>query len=245
MIIVGRHPVLEAIKAGKNIEKVILQFGVKGPVIDEIRRLARQRGIRVTEADRNRFRGLSSSSSAQGVAAMMAETEYVETDEILNVARSRGEVPFILVLDGIEDPHNLGALIRTADAAGVHGVVLPKHLGAPLSETAVKSSAGAALHLSIAKVANLSTALNELKRQGLWIVGTDERAEKTYVEADFKGPVALVVGSEGKGIRRLVKEQCDILVRIPMYGKVASLNASVAGALVIFEVARSRRDSRS
>ncbi|MCX6143879.1 MAG: 23S rRNA (guanosine(2251)-2'-O)-methyltransferase RlmB, partial [Ignavibacteriales bacterium] len=163
----------------------------------------------------------------------------------LQVSADKNESPFLLVLDGSEDPHNVGALIRTAECAGVHGVILPKHHAATLNETVAKASAGASLHLPAAKVTNIASALEELRSRGVWIVGTDMQGEKAYDEMDYRGAIAIVVGNEGKGIRRLVKEKCDFLVKIPMYGKIGSLNASVAGGLILFAAARSRQTTQA
>jgi len=240
-IIVGRQPVAEALKAGKPIEKIVLLYGVKGTAIEHIRQLAKQRGIAVAESNRQRFRELAEDATTQGVVALVATKEYIELEDILAEAVKKGEPPFILVLDEIEDPHNVGALIRSAEAAGAHGVIITKHHSATLSQTVAKTSAGASVHLPAAKVTNLAQALDELKKAGVWIVGTTPDAEKAYYELDLKSPVAVVVGNEGKGMRKLITEKCDFLARIPMYGKVGSLNASVAGALVMFEVARARR----
>jgi 23S rRNA (guanosine2251-2'-O)-methyltransferase len=239
-IVIGRQPVLEAIKSDRAIEKILMQYGIHGEIIDRIRRLAKQRSIPVVELDRERFREVSSDSSAQGVAAIFGSTQYEDLDSILKVASDHNEPAFVLILDEIEDPHNMGALIRTAECAGVHGVVIPRHHSATVNETVVKASSGATLHLPIAKVANIAMTIDELKEAGLWIIGTASDGDKTLYEADFKGPIAVVIGNEGKGIRRLVREKCDFLVKIPLYGKLDSLNASVAGALVMFEAARVR-----
>ncbi len=240
-IIVGRQPVVEALKAGTPIEKIVLLYGVKGNAIERIRQLAKQRGIAVAESNRQRFRELAEDATTQGVVALVATKDYVEVEDIIAGAQRKGEPPFVLVLDEIEDPHNVGALIRSAEAAGAHGVVMTKHHSATMSQTVAKTSAGASVHLPAAKVTNLAHTLDELKKAGLWIVGTTPEAEKLYYEVDLKSPVAVVVGSEGKGMRKLITEKCDFLVRIPMYGKIESLNASVAGALVMFEVAKARR----
>ena len=239
-LIVGRQPVLEALKSARQLEKVMLVFGVHGAAIQRIRQLAREQGIAVSEIDKKRFGELCHDVAAQGVAAVVATREYVDIDEILSVARRKGEPPFVVILDEIEDPHNLGALIRTAECAGAHGVVIPKHHSATITQTVVKTSAGASLLIPIAKVTNLTRTLEELKGQGLWIVGADMRGERMYDDFDYSGALALVVGSEGKGIRRLVKEKCDFVVKIPLFGKIESLNASVAGAIMMYEVARTR-----
>lgn len=238
--IVGRKPVLEALRSRQPLEKVIIAFGTHGKALDDIRREARRNGVPVTEVDREKFRQIADESTAQGVAAIGAVKAYVEVEDLLEVAQQKGEKPFLLILDEIEDPHNLGALIRTAECAGVHGVIIPKHHSASINETVSKTSAGASLHLPAARVANIVQSIELLKEKGLWVVGTDSSGEKLYSEADYSGPIAIVVGNEGKGIRKLVKEKCDFLVRIPLRGKIASLNASVAGALVMFEASKRR-----
>ncbi|HEY4613680.1 MAG TPA: 23S rRNA (guanosine(2251)-2'-O)-methyltransferase RlmB [Bacteroidota bacterium] len=245
-LIFGRQPVLEALKSGTAIEKVLILFGTKGSAIDKIRALAKQHGVPVTEADKQKFRVLipkeqADESTTQGVVALLGTQAYVEIDGLLAAAKAKNEPPFLLILDELEDPHNVGALIRTAECAGVHGVIVPKHHSATIGETVAKTSAGASLHLPIARVSNIVQAMEELKEHGVWIIGTAMEGDRTYYEADYKGPIAIVVGNEGRGIRRLVKEKCDFLVRIPLYGKIESLNASVAGALVMFEAVKARR----
>lgn len=238
--IVGRKPVLEALRSRLPLEKVVIAFGTHGKAVDDIRRQARQGGIPVTEVDRERFRQIADQSTAQGVAAIAAGKAYVEVEDLLETALQKGEKPFLLILDEIEDPQNLGALIRTAECAGVHGVVIPRHHSATINETVAKTSAGASLHLPAARVANIVQTIDFLKKKGVWVVGTDSSGGKLYHEADYSGPLAIVVGNEGRGIRKLVKEKCDFLVRIPLRGKMSSLNASVAGALVLFEAAKKR-----
>ncbi len=242
-LVTGRQPVIEAIRSGKGIEKVLLQYGGRGESIERIKKLAKQHSIPVVEVDRNRFVEIAPEASAQGVAALFESAHYEDVEAILKTASDRGEPPFLLVLDEIEDPHNMGALIRTAECAGVHGVVIPRHHSATVNETVVKASAGATFHLPIAKVANIATTLEELKKAGLWIIGTAADGDRALYDADYKGAIAVVVGNEGKGMRRLVKERCDFLVRIPLYGKLSSLNASVAGGLVLFEAARVRHSN--
>jgi len=241
-LITGRQPVLEALKSDQSLEKIVLVYGARGAGIDRIRQQAKRRGVPVTEMDRARFEQLAGTSS-QGVAAFGSEKEYVDIDALLDIARQRNEPPFLLVLDEIEDPHNLGALIRTAECAGMHGVILPKHHSASINETVAKTSAGASVHLPAAKVGNIAQTLEELKRQGVWIIGADSGGDRSYAEADYRDPVAIVIGNEGRGLRRLVKEKCDFLVRIPLFGKIDSLNASVAGGLVMFEAARRRQEN--
>ena len=240
-LIIGRRPVLESLRSDTPPEKIYILFGTRGNALLQIQQLAKRQGVPVKEIDRQRFLELSSDPNAQGVLAIGATKQYVDIEALLQVSADKNESPFLLVLDEIEDPHNVGALIRTAECAGIHGVILPKHHAATLNETVAKASAGASLHLPAAKVTNIASTLEELRSRGVWIVGTDMRGEKAYDEMDYRGAIAIVVGNEGKGIRRLVKEKCDFLVNIPMYGKIGSLNASVAGGLVLFAAARSRQ----
>ncbi len=239
--IVGRKPILEALKAGTAIEKIAVLPGLQGRLIAEIRTLAGKQNIPVQELDHQRFRALAGNMKTQGMIAVLAHSyTYSTIEAMLARAASRGEQPFLLILDEIEDPHNLGALIRTAECAGAHGVIVPKHRSAPISTTVTKTSAGATAHIPIALVTNIVTTIGELKKEGLWITGLDAGGEKLYTQVEYTGPTALVVGNEGRGIRRLVKEHCDFLVHIPLLGKIASLNASVAGAVVMYEVVRQR-----
>ena len=238
--IVGRNPVLEALKSGKPIEKIFFLFGVQGGSVGKIRHLAKQRGILCADVGREKFEEMVGDAPAQGIAALAAEKSYVDVDDILAVADSRREAPFLLVLDEIEDPQNLGALIRTAECAGVHGVVIPKHHAAHVSTAVGKASAGASEHMSVAKVTNIAACLDELKEAGVWVVGAAPEGVKIFTEIDYSMPVAVVIGSEGKGLRKLVREKCDFLVKIPLFGKVESLNASVAGALLMYEVVKKR-----
>jgi len=240
-IIAGRNPVMEALKAGTLIEKVVILAGVKGNIIEKIRQMAKRNRVPCVEVGKQKFRDLVSDTTTQGVVAVVGTKAYVEVDDILAVAKERNEPPFVLILDEIEDPQNLGALIRTAECAGVHGGVIPKHHAATVNQTVSKTSAGASEHLPVAKVTNIVATLEELKSKGLWIVGADAGAEKMYTEIDYTMPIALVIGNEGKGIRQLVKEKCDFVVKIPLYGKVGSLNASVAGALILYEAVRKRK----
>ena len=241
-MIFGRQPVLEALKSGTSLDKILILFGVKGSAIEKIRSLAKQQGIPVTEANKQRFRELAEDSTTQGVVAIVSTKTYSGVEDLLAIAKTKNEPPFLLILDELEDPQNVGALIRTAECAGVHGVIVLKHHSAPIGPTIAKTSAGASLHMPIAKVSNIAQTIDELKEHGLWILGTVMDGDRLYYEADYKGPIAIVVGNEGRGIRRLVKEKCDFLVKIPLYGKIESLNASVAGALVLFEAAKARRN---
>jgi 23S rRNA (guanosine2251-2'-O)-methyltransferase len=239
-LIVGKQPVLEALKSRQPIERILILHGTTGSHIDQAKQLARKLAIPVKETDKECFFELAGETLAQGIIAIIDSYHYVEIEEILAVAQKKNEQPFILILDEIEDPHNLGALIRSAECAGMHGIVIPLHNAASINSTVVKTSAGATAHLPIARVTNIAQTLDELKKAGVWIVGTEMESDKLYYEHDYRGSLAIVIGNEGKGIRRLVKEKCDFLVKIPMHGKIESLNASVAGALVMFEAAKSR-----
>jgi 23S rRNA (guanosine2251-2'-O)-methyltransferase len=230
-IIAGRKPVMEALKSGTRIEKIVFLVGVQGNVIRELRALADRHSVPVTQANKQEFRELAPDQTTQGVVALVQSRTFAPLDEILTLPSRRGEKGFVLILDGIEDPHNLGALIRTAECTGVHGVILPKHNSAPITSTVVKASAGATEHVAMTEVTNITATLEELKKEGYWIVGLDGESDRLYTDVDYAVPVGLVIGSEGKGIRRLVRDHCDHLV----------LNASVAGALAMYEVARRRR----
>jgi len=239
-LIVGRQPVLEALKSRQPIERILILHGTGGSHIDQAKQLARKLAIPVKETDKERFAELAGDDLTQGIIAVIDSYRYVEIEEILAVAQQKNEPPFILILDEIEDPHNLGALIRSAECAGIHGIIIPLHNSASVNSTVAKTSAGATAHLPIARVTNIAQTLDELKKSGVWIVGAEMESDKLYYEHDYRGSLAIVIGNEGKGIRRLVKEKCDFLVKIPMHGKIESLNASVAGALVMFEAAKSR-----
>ena len=238
--IAGRQPLLEALKSRQPIDQILILHGTAGAQIQQIKQLAREQRIAVKEADKERFREVSGDTVTQGVLALVNDYRYAEIEDILALAQRQNEPPFLLVLDEIEDPHNLGALVRTAECAGVHGVIIPKHHVASVNQTVIKTSAGATSHMPIARVTNIAQTLDELKKANIWIVGTDMQAEKKYFEYDYRGAVAVVIGSESSGMRRPVKEKCDFLVSIPMHGKIASLNASVAGGLVLFEAAKLR-----
>ena len=240
-IIAGRNPVLEALKAGTIIESIVILAGVKGTAIEKIRAMAKRDRVPCVEVGKQKFRELVSDTTTQGVVAIVGTKTYAGVDDILHVAAARNEPPLVLILDEIEDPQNLGALIRTAECAGIHGVIIPKHHAAEVNATVAKTSAGASEHLAVAKVVNISNTIEELKENGLWVVGTDSNAETVYTQAEYAGPVAIVIGNEGRGIRQLVKEKCDFLVKIPLYGKIGSLNASVAGALIMYEAVRKRK----
>ena len=239
-LIVGRQPVLEALKSRQPIERILILHGTTGSHIDQAKQLARKLAIPVKETDKEHFIELAGDILTQGIIAIIDSYHYVEIEDILAIAQQKIEPPFILILDEIEDPHNLGALIRSAECAGIHGIIIPLHNAASVNSTVAKTSAGATAHLPIARVTNIAQAIDELKKVGVWIVGTEMESDKLYFEHDYRGSLAIVVGNEGKGIRRLVKEKCDFLVKIPMHGKIESLNASVAGALVMFEAMKKR-----
>lgn len=240
-IIAGRQPVIEALRAGTIIEKVVILAGVKGGIIEKIKQMAKRNRVPVVEVGKQKFRDLVSDTTTQGVVAIVGTKSYVEIDTLLEIAKERNEPAFILILDEIEDPHNLGALIRTGECAGIHGAVIPKHHAASVNQTVAKTSAGASEHVPVAKVTNIANTIEELKQQGVWTVGLDPSAEKLYTEIDYTSPIAVVIGNEGKGIRQLVREKCDFLAKIPVFGQVESLNASVAGALVMYEAVKRRK----
>jgi 23S rRNA (guanosine2251-2'-O)-methyltransferase len=232
---------MEALRSGTRVEKVVFLAGAQGNAIRELRALAEQRHVPVVEASKQEFRELATDQTTQGVVALVPTKQFLPLEEVLAIPRARGETGFLLVLDEIEDPHNLGALVRTAECAGVHGVIIPKHHSSPVTTAVVKASAGATEHMAMAEVTNVTSAIEDMKKEGYWVVGLDGTGDKLYTEVDYTPPVALVVGNEGRGIRRLVREHCDHLVRIPLRGKIESLNASVAGALAMFEIVRKRR----
>lgn len=242
--IVGRNPVLEILKTGKNIQKILVAKGEHRGSIKKIIGIAKDRNIIIQQVDKNKLGQLSGDNVHQGVVALVSPYEYSSIDEILSNANKKGEPPFVLILDGIEDPHNLGSVIRTAEAGGVHGIIIPKRRAAQVTQTVYKSSAGAVEYLSVAKVTNISDTIEELKNKGLWIYGSEMDAEEYYFDRDLKGPIALVIGSEGKGISRLVKEKCDGLLKIPMWGEISSLNASNAASILIYEVVRQNHGSK-
>ena len=239
-IIEGRNAVTAALKSGRQIDKLYVRRGEnKGSMLPIIAK-AKERGIPVVEIDRAKLDSMSETGVHQGVIARIPPYEYKTVDDILNIAREKGEPPFIVILDHLEDPHNLGRIIRTANCAGVHGVIISKHDGVTLTAAAVKASAGAASFTPVARVNNIAQTVDYLKEQGIWVTGADAAGDRSIYEADLKGAVALVVGGEDKGISRLTASKCDFLVGIPMKGDVNSLNASVAAALMIYETMKQR-----
>lgn len=235
----GKNPVLEALKSGRTIEKILVARGSSEGSVREILKRAREKRLVIQEVDRSRLDDLAQSNAHQGIIAYVTPYDYVDLDHILQRARDLGEDPFIIVLDEITDPHNLGAIIRTAECSGVHGIVIQKRRSVGLTPAAIKASAGAVEYLPVAKVTNIATSLETLKKEGLWVAGADMGAD-LYTGQDLTGPIALVVGSEGHGLSRLVKEKCDFLVSIPQKGRVESLNASVAAGILMYEIVRQR-----
>jgi len=238
-LIEGRNPVLEALKSGREIDKLFVQKNVGEGSIRQIIAIAREKKILIKEVDKAKLDGLSSTRNHQGVIASAALYKYYEVDDMLNAAKEKGEDPFIIILDEITDNNNLGSVLRTADAAGVHGVIIPKRRAVSLTPAVAKISAGAIEYVPVAKVTNLNQTMEYLKKAGLWIVGAEMGGE-TYYSKDMTGPVALVIGSEGEGLGRLIKENCDFLVSIPMKGKISSLNAAVSAAIILFEIQKQR-----
>ena len=239
-IIEGRNAVIEALRAGTAIDKIYIARGETDATLGHIASAAREKGVVVVEADRRKLDGLSRTHAHQGVIAMAAVREYASVDDILAAAREKGEPPLIVVCDELSDPHNLGAVIRTAECAGAHGVIIPKRRSAGLTAVVAKTSAGAVAHLPVARVANLPSLLKDLKKEGVWVFGTAADGDTSLYQADLKGPAAIVIGSEGDGMGRLVAETCDFKVSIPMKGKLNSLNASAAAAILLYEAVRQR-----
>ncbi|AVX21827.1 23S rRNA (guanosine2251-2'-O)-methyltransferase [Carboxydocella sporoproducens DSM 16521] len=235
----GRNPVLEAIKAGRELNKILVAKGTKLP--PNLMAVLRESRVPFQEVTRERLDSICGTSAHQGVAVQVAAASYVDWEEILAQAEARGEQPLLILLDELEDPHNLGAILRTAEGAGVHGVIIPKRRNVGLTGTVAKAAAGAVEYVPVARVSNLVQIIRELKEKGVWVAGLDGEAEKSLWEQDLTGPLALVVGGEGKGLSRLVKENCDFLIKIPMSGKINSLNASVATAICVYEVLRQRQ----
>lgn len=237
--IIGRKPVLEAINSGAEIEVIYVAFGQHGDAINRIFTAAKKNKIKITQVTPQKFNAIAKSEDAQGVVAFKSTQKFYELDELIEKSK-KSALPLLLLLDTIQDPHNLGAILRTAECAGVDGVIITTNQSAPINETVEKISAGAVSHLKICKVHNLVQTIDELKKDGYWIVGTSLSGEKFYNQLDYKMPIALVVGNEEKGIRKLVAEHCDFLVKIPMKGKIDSLNVSVATGVLLFEIINQR-----
>lgn len=237
--IVGRNAVLEALKSGRDLDLIYVAKGEHGGSIVQIVSLAKKKNIVVKDVDIRKLDGISQGASHQGVAAIPCAASYATVEEMLADAEEKGETPFLILADGIEDPHNLGALIRTAEAAGAHGLIIPKRRSASLTPIVHKTSAGAVSYLKVARVSNLAAEIDRLKEAGIWVYGADMDGQD-WCSVDYSGGVALVVGSEGRGVSQLVRSKCDVIVSMPMRGQVNSLNASVAGGILMYEIARQR-----
>lgn len=237
----GRNAVLELLESGRDINKILVAKGEKHGSIYKILTMAKERKVIITEVERNKLNQIVQTPNHQGVIAIVPPFNYCDVEDILELAKQKNEMPFILILDGIEDPHNLGSIIRTAETAGVHGIIIPKRRAASVNSTVSKVSAGAVEYMKIARVNNINETMRYLKEQGIWICGTDMDTEVIYTKQDYRMPLAIVIGSEGFGMSRLVKENCDFLVKIPMKGKITSLNASVSAGIIMYEVLRQRK----
>jgi 23S rRNA (guanosine2251-2'-O)-methyltransferase len=236
----GRNPILEALNADREFEKILIAKGVEKGSIQKIIGIAKDRRIPIQYVARQKIDQLSKSHAHQGILAFVAAYRYFALEEIIQRTEKNGEASFLLLLDNITDPHNLGSILRTADAAGVHGVIIPKRNAVGLTAVVAKTSAGAVEYVPVSKVPNIAQTIDLLKKKGFWIVGADMDGKKAYYNQELTGKIALVIGSEGKGIGRLVKEKCDFLVRIPMKGKIESLNASIAASILMYEIVRQR-----
>ncbi|WP_028609677.1 23S rRNA (guanosine(2251)-2'-O)-methyltransferase RlmB [Paenibacillus harenae] len=240
-IIAGKHPVLEALRSGRELNKIWIADGAQKSLTQPIVAEAKKNSIVVQFVDKRKLDSLAPGVTHQGVVAQAAAFAYVEVEELLDRAGKLGETPFILLLDEIEDPHNLGSILRTAECTGVHGVIIPKRRSAGLTATVLKTSAGAAEHVPVARVTNLAQTIDKLKEAGVWVAGTDVSASQDVYKMKFDMPLAIVIGNESKGMGRLIKEKCDFLVKLPMLGQLNSLNASVAAGVLMYEVVRQRR----
>lgn len=236
----GRNAVLELLESGKDINKIFVTKGERHGSINKIISMAKENKVIIVEKEKRKMEEMAQTQNYQGVIALVPPFEYCEVEDILQEAKQREEEPFVLILDGIEDPHNLGSIIRTAETAGVHGVIIPKRRAATVNSTVNKVSAGAVQHMKIARVTNISDTIEQLKKEGLWICGTDINTKTYYYDQDLTGAIGIVIGNEGNGISQKVKKNCDFLVKIPMKGKVTSLNASVSTGIVIYEAVKQK-----
>lgn len=239
-IVIGRNAVRELIKSDRTIESLYISKGKMEGSINEIIKLAKDKGIVIKEVDKKKLDSLSSNNVHQGVVAVVTPYKYADVEDILSYAKEKNESPFIIILDELEDPHNLGSIIRTAELCGVHGIIIPKRRNVGVTSTVYKSSVGAIEHVKVAKVTNINSVIDKLKDEGVWVYGADIMGDEYSFDTNFDGSVALVIGSEGKGISRLTLKKCDKLVKIPMVGKINSLNASVAAGILMYEVLKSR-----
>ena len=237
-VIAGRNAVMELLKSSRDINKIFIERGEKHGSINEIIARAKEDRIVIVEVEKTKLNSMA--ENHQGVVAVVPPFNYCEIEDILDYAKEKGEDPFVLVLDGIEDPHNLGSIIRTAETAGVHGIIIPKRRNVSVNSTVAKTSAGATAYVKVARVNNINDSIRKLKDAGLWVIGTDGAAKTEYYNQDLKGPIAIIIGSEGFGMSKLVKENADILIKIPMKGQITSLNASVSAGIVMYEVVKQR-----
>ena len=242
--IFGTNPVFEALNSGREIDKILILEGARHSRLAQIISLAKKRGIQYSTTNRKKLDELSENGNHQGVIAFAAAHEYSSVEDILKLAESRGEVPFVIIAEGLSDPHNLGSIIRTANASGAHGVIIPKNRSVGLTATVAKVSAGALEYTPVARVTNISSTIDDLKKQGVWVAGTALEGSVMHYDADLTGALAIVIGSEGAGLSRLVREKCDFLVRIPMLGQAESLNASVAAGVLMYEAVRQRSKTK-
>ncbi|MBO5852226.1 MAG: 23S rRNA (guanosine(2251)-2'-O)-methyltransferase RlmB [Clostridia bacterium] len=238
-IIAGKNPVIEAVKSGREIDRLLIAHGQSSGAYAPIIAKCAQRGILIKEVSASKLDYLTGGANHQGIAVMIATQKYYEVSDILDYAREKGEKPFIIICDEIEDPHNLGAIIRTAEAAGVHGIIIPKRRSASLNVTVAKSASGALEYMRVARVTNIANEIDRLKKEGVWVFGADMDGED-YTKTDYDVPVAIVIGNEGKGIGRLVANKCDGIISLPMLGKINSLNASVAAGILMYAVVKDR-----
>ena len=239
-LIIGRNAVMEVLKSDRTVESLYISNGNMEGSIKAIINIARDKGIVLKDVDRKKLDFMSGGTNHQGVIAQVTPYKYYEIADMLNLAKKRNEDPFIVILDEIEDPHNLGSIIRTAELCGVHGIIIPKRRNVGITSTVYKCSVGAIEHMRIAKVTNINAAIDELKKEGLWIYGADIAGDEYSYQVNFSGPCAMVIGSEGKGISKLTLKKCDKLVKIPMVGRINSLNASVAGGIIMYEILKGR-----
>lgn len=239
-IIEGRNAVIEALRTNRTIEQILVASGDVTGSINVVLALAKDKKVVVKQVDRRKLDQMSETGAHQGVIAQITPYKYFELEDILEYAREKEEDPFIIILDEIEDPHNFGSIIRTAETCGAHGIVIPKRRNVGVTPTVYKSSAGAVEHVRITKVSNLNNTIDKLKEKGIWVYGADMAGESYCCDANLGGPIALIIGSEGKGILKLTKEKCDVLVKIPMVGKISSLNASVAGGILMYEILKQK-----
>ncbi|WP_243277951.1 23S rRNA (guanosine(2251)-2'-O)-methyltransferase RlmB [Clostridium yunnanense] len=239
-VVVGRNAVIEALKADTTIEQILIASGNMEGSINKIIAMAKDKKVVIKEVDRKKLDSISETGAHQGVIAIVTPFRYSEVADILKYAEEKGEKPFIVILDELEDPHNLGSIVRTAELSGVHGIIIPKRRNVGVTPTVYKSAAGAIEHMKIAKVTNINTVIDELKEAGVWVYGAEIDGDSYSYETDFSGACALIIGSEGRGMSKLTKDKCDKLVKIPMVGKINSLNASVAGGIMMYEILKSR-----